>query len=333
MHSLPRNVRFWSLAISLIAAVALTSCTKAPATPPVSNTEGASQTQSASESRFAVFSPALGEMLQGLGFEDSIVGKHSFDLALSDSIPVMGSHIEIDYELLITLEPTDLFFEQNTTEIPERVRTLASANGWQIWTYRLNTLDDIAGAVDDLYLKLVGFPEKTIDDTNFMNPDLDPTSRFEIELPSARLARAWSPIGRDAAGARRVLLLASVDPPGAMGPGSFHAQLLDRLGITPAIDDGAQWQELDYEDIIALAPDSIIVFMPRALDADDLIGEPIPMDWATISAKLGGIARLPIPAAENHQIAIIDDPLGLLPSTSLARVADEIRAAIEGWKP
>ncbi len=283
------------------------------------------------EARFVVFSPAIGVMLRDLGFEDSIVGKHTYDTALSDSIAVVGSHIDIDYEMLITLAPSDLFFERNTIEIPQRVRTLADENDWQIWSYELKTLDDIATTIDDLYLKLVGFKEKQVDDDNFLDFDIDPTAKFDVELPSARLASAWSPIGRAASNAGLMLILASVDPPGAMGPGSFHAQLIGRLGIEAAIVDGGMWQELDLEDIIDLAPDSILVFMPSKPSSDDLIGEPEPMTWEQIQAKVGKVSTLPIPAVEHQRIAIIEHPLGLLPSSSLGQVADEITTAVRAW--
>ncbi len=288
------------------------------------------------EERFVVLSPALGVMLRDLGFEDSIVGRHSYDNALSRSIPAVGSHLDIDYELLVTLEPTDLFFEINSVQIPQRVKDLASQHNWQIWTYELKTLDDIAITVDDLYLKLVGFnkdpgesPQSPMD---VLGIDLQRNSPMDVELPSARLAQAWSPMGQLAAELGRTLVLAGVDPPGAMGPGSFHGQLIERLGITPALDTGGMWQELDYEDIIHLAPDSILVFSPKEPSANDGIGEPEQPNFSQIQTQLGGIAQLPIPAVEHQRIAIIDHPLGLLPSSSFGQVADEVRRVVEAWK-
>jgi len=328
MHTRQMGLLIWFAWFAI--AVSGVGCSKAPSSPPQpANTKATTQE---TEHRFVVLSPALGVMLRDLGFEDSIVGKHSYDAALAKSIPVVGSHLDIDYEMLITLGPTDLFFEINAVEIPDMVRSLADEHGWQIWAYTLETLDDIATTIDDLYLKLVGFQEKNIDDTNFLEFDIDPTKKFDIELPSARLAQSWSPIGRDATSAGRMLILASVDPPGAMGPGSFHAQLIGRLGIAAAITEGSIWIELDYEDIIDLAPDSILVFIPKSPNAADLIGEPMPMTWEEIKASIGGIASLPIPAAESRRIAIIEHHPGLLPSTSLGQVADEIAAAIRAWQ-
>ncbi len=331
MHTTPTRpatilVR-WMMLIAL--GVMLIGCSESPPGP--KSGDAIEQTSEAVESRFVVLSPAIAVMLRDLGFEDSIVGRHSYDSALSDSIPAVGSHLDIDYELLIELGPTDVFFEKLASDIPEPMRTLAEANGWRIWTYELKTLDDIATTLDDLYLKLVGFPDPSKPGAGLIDFEVDPTAKFDIELPSARLARSWSPMGKVATNAGRVLILAGVDPPGAMGPGSFHAQLIERLGITPAIEDGGMWQELDYEDIIELAPDSILIFTPRAPDADDLIGEPEPMSWDELVAKVGKLATLPIPAVQSHRIAIIEHPLGLLPSSSLGQVGDEIAEVIRRW--
>ncbi len=297
----------------------------------------ASRKQNAAESegerpRFAVFSPAIGVMLRDLGFEDDIVGRHSFDTALSESIPVIGTHIEIDDEMLINADPSVLIFEDNSVGIPQRIVDLAEQRGWMIWTYRLESLDDIAITLDDLYLKLVGFPGDANSDNDPTTFEINPTKRFDIDLPSARLARAWSPMGRGAQIAGRTLLLAGVDPPGAMGPGSFHAQMIERMGISPALDDGGMWQEMDLEDILVLAPDSILIFDPRE-NAADSIGAPEPMSWAQIQESLGPIASLPIPAIERQRVAVITHRQALLPSSTLGQVADEVRAAIGSWSP
>lgn len=282
------------------------------------------------EPRFAVFSPAIGIMLRDLGFEDQIVGRHSFDTALSESIPVVGSHIEIDDEMLIRTEPTILIFERNSVGVPERINALAEERGWSVWTYPLESLDDIAHTIDDLYLKLVGFPEDANRDGDPTTFAVDPAKRFEVELPSARLARAWSPIGRGAQAAGRTLLLAGTDPAGALGPGSFHAQMVERMGITNALSDGGMWQELDLEDLVELAPDSILIFDPR--DEQPAIGEPEPMAWGEIEAALGPIASLPIPAVEDRRVGVISHPQALLPSSTLAQVADEIRDTLAKWR-
>ena len=60
-----------------------------------------------------------------------------------------------------------------------------------------------------------------------------------------------------------------------------------------------------------------------------LIGEREAMAWSNIEPMLGPIAALPIPAIEHRRVCVVTHPQALLPSTTLAQVADEIRLWIE----
>jgi len=137
-------------------------------------------------------------------------------------------------------------------------------------------------------------------------------------------------MGNDASIAGRTLILAGTDPAGALGPGSFHAQMIERMGITPALVDGGMWQELDLEDLITLAPDSILIFSPQ--EDTHSIGEPEPMSWDQITQTLGPIATLDLPAIRNQRVGIITHPQALLPSSTLGQVADEIRKTLASWR-
>ena len=319
-----RPLRFILASLVLIMLLA---CSKSADS---ANPSAAEQASEPDSPRFAVFSPAIGIMLRDLGFEDDIVGRHSYDNALSTSIPVVGSHIDIDDEMLISADPNILIFEENTIAIPDRIRMLAEDRGWAVWTYKLESLDDIATTMDDLYLKLVGFPADANADGDPTTFDINPTERFDVELPSARLVRSWAPMGDGAAVAGRTLLLAGTDPAGALGPGSFHAQMIQRMGITPALVEGGMWQELDLEDIITLAPDSILIFSPQ--EETQSVGEPRPMTWPQIEQTLGPIATLDLPAVRARRVGVITHPQGLLPSSTLGQVADEIRKTLAAWR-
>ncbi len=273
--------------------------------------------------RIVVLAPALGVILLDLGLEDRIVGKHAWDMALGVSIPAVGTHDDPDLESILRLNPTHVIVQDMEARIPESLRRMAAEQGWQLWGFPLLTLDDIAVTTDELYLRLIGEPE----------PDptaIDPTERLGRERPSARMADAWSDRGAPARAAGRVLLLAGVDPAGAMGPGSFHHQLIERLGATPAITSGGPWQVLDHEDILRLAPDAIVLFRPAPMD-HHAVGERIRPTAAEALAALRGIGSLDIPAVRSGRVAIIDHPLGLLPASSLAEVGEEIAGLFEAW--
>ncbi len=294
---------------------------------------GAPKTTPEGERRIVALSPALAHMLVGLGLEDRIVGRHDWDLVLSKQVPAVGSQDGIDYEALLRTDPTDVLLEWGSRPLPTRLTTLADEHGWTIRNYgALLTLDDIATTLDDLhfaYARIDDKPDEASQIDRAMNPD--PTTRFTRPRPSERLAQAWLDRGPGVRRAGRVLLLGMADPPSAMGPGSFHQQVLERIGGTPAITDGAAWRELDAEDVLRLAPDAIVLVLPR-VPSDDEAFEPPPEPTADeLIARLGAIGRLDIPALSARRVALIDHPLAHLPSTSMADFADELAEILQRW--
>jgi hypothetical protein len=91
------------------------------------------------------------------------------------------------------------------------------------------------------------------------------------------------------------------------------------------------WIELDYEDLIALNPDSIILIMPKQMLESDRFGAPKEPSSEEVARVFGSIAQLPISAVENGRLGIIDHPLGLLPSGVLADVAQEMGSLMKQW--
>lgn len=321
---MPRPVpRPLLLPLLILAALLLPACGKSPANP--SPTAPSSTPDARASMRIITLAPALGVMCQDLGLGGQIVGKHAWDLALDPAIPGVGTHDDPDLEAIIRLKPTHILVQDMEARVPESLTRLAAEQGWQVWSFPLLALDDIAQAMDEIDRRVHPDPEPEKSLLNLR--DFDPSERLAAERPSARLADAWSDRGEAADRAGRVLLLASTDPPGAMGPGSFHHQLLERLGATPALTTGGPWQELDHEDLLHLAPDAILVFRPRGRD------EPAG-DWTpdAVRAALGGLAELDLPAVRTGRIMVIDHPLGLLPASSLSEVAEDMGAAFERWE-
>ncbi|MEQ8770167.1 MAG: hypothetical protein RIB60_06630 [Phycisphaerales bacterium] len=282
------------------------------------------------EIRIVALSPAVAVMLRDLGLESEIVGRHGYDIALDPALPVAGDQGGVDYEVLLSLDPTHVFTQFGALGVPERLTQLANDNGWVLEDLTLDSLDAIARTMDDLQLDLIGFEERGVE-------EFDPTRQFaRTSLPSERLAHAWRDRGPAVRDAGRVLMIAAVEPPGVLGPGSFHHELLVRVGGTPAVTQGGPWQELDAEDVLRLAPDAIVIFATDgAPDAgpsgDARFVDPAPPAWGEVEARLGALAGLPIPAVRDRRVALIDDRLALLPSSSLAGVANELAERLEAW--
>lgn len=320
--------RFFTLLILGLICTLLQGCSQS------SNPSATEQPEESGETeiqlRLAVLSPGMAVMLRDLGYEDQIVAKHDYDIVLSDQVPAAGSALGFDLEMLIDVDPTHLFFQKTATPLPPTLLELASDRGWVIFERPLNNLDDIAITMDDLYYFFDGPTERETQNLN-LNVNMDDV--LMRETPSMKLAISWDDLGPVADAAGRVLVLGSIDPIGAMGPGSYHYELVERLGAQNAIEDGGMWIEMDAEDLIQLNPDSILYIAPRQIsEVSSRFGDPLPWSIERTQQALGPISSLPISANEHQKLAIIDHPLGLLPSGALGEVADQIRDAFVDWE-
>lgn len=239
-------------------------------------------------------------MLADLGLDDLVVGRHGFDLVLDSSTPVVGNELGLDYEALVKVEPTHVILESNERGIPPRLTDLARRRGWAIVTVSIDqSLDDIRDAVEAL---------------DALAPE-GRGGRAASVLGEAE--RAWST--REAVKDRlgTALLLIGTDPPGVLGPGSFHFDLVARLGGEPVPREGAMYIRMSVEDVIRLAPESLVLFMPGAEGSvEELLG------------PLGGVG---LGAVEAGRVVVVRHPHCLTPSTSLIEAADEIAAGVAAW--
>ena len=265
----------------------------------------------ASETRIVALSPALAIMLRDIGVEDTIVGRHGFDLVLDKSIPVCGDQAGIDYEQLLRVEPSHVLIEWGARELPPRLTELAGEHQWTVVEYSLETIDEIKAAADDLEQRFI------------IDPALkkDPNAALSLAPLSDSITQALRP--RDGAYKGRTLLLLSANPPAALGPESFHQDVLEALGGVSALQEGARYQELDAEDVLRLAPDAIVLIVPRRPDEPPTDRDPAEL--------LGVLASLEIPAVQSGRVALIDDPLALSPSSAVIGLAEQMGDALESF--
>jgi ABC-type hemin transport system substrate-binding protein len=246
-----------------------------------------------------------------LGREQDIVGRHAADVLLPPSIPVCGDHIAIDLESLQRVNPTHVFTQWGTRDLPQPYSALARKNGWTTRDCELLTLADIRreiGAIESL-----------------LPPPHDKAAKLVAALDAALALKPTRPaLGR-------VLLIAGVEPPGALGPGSCHHEMLVMLGATPAILSGSAWIELANEDVKRLSPDAIIVFQPRSPRTPPRGSEEAAYLGDEAIARVPSLAKLSTPALAAKHIAIVDDPLCLTPSTAMIRVARQMGEVLDAW--
>lgn len=256
----------------------------------------------AGDLRIACLSPGLAVTLREIGLGDRIVGRHGFDSVTAASVPAVGDEQGIDYESLLEVRPTHVLLERSQRGVPPRLREIAATRRWDVREIPLLTLADIENAIDTL---------AALDPENV-------TARAADVAAGFRRALVLDPEIRDRLGA--TLLMTWSDPIGVMGPGSFHHDLLGRLGAAPRPESGNAYITLAVEDVLALDPHSIVLLSPGADDTD-------------ARRLLGPLADAGLDAVDAGRVVVVGDELALLPAPTLARVADEIRAGIASWSP
>lgn len=291
-------------------AIALAGCDRrepTAATPPPAAPAAVVSTQ-----RVVVLSPALAVIVRDLGYADRVVARHAYDDVLASELPAVGDQAGIDYEALLRVKPTHVLLQWGARDVPERLTQLAQSNEWQVTNSNPLTLADIERSVREIDAALAG--------------SASPTPAADALLRGLEQIRAPQDTG---AAFGPVLLLASVDPPAALGPGSCHDEILRGVGGAPALTQGTPWMELSREDIVRLKPRAIILVRPHSArgvtDADGAPGERTTDVWQPLRG-------LGLAAVDENRIAVIDDPEGLLPSTSMIRVADTMRKVILTWR-
>jgi len=253
--------------------------------------------------RIVSLSPAISILLTELGLKPHIVGRHGWDRTLDPDLPVVGDQTGIDYEQLLRLHPTDIVREQGADEPPRRLFQLAQEKNWHILSVPLLALDDIPRSVS----AMADFFEKS-------SPDV--AGRSAEILKRAHDAWRFNPDLAQRAG--RTLCVYWTSPIGVAGPGSFHHDLLGRLGIEAVPTKGGPYITLDLEDLKRLNPDTIFLLTPD-------------LDAAGVEAALKPWRALGLNAIASGRVVLFDDWRFLTPSTAMIDLAGRITQAVSDW--
>ncbi|MGD9691820.1 MAG: ABC transporter substrate-binding protein [Phycisphaerales bacterium] len=249
----------------------------------------------AHQARIAALSPALAIILRDLGASDHVVARHAFDMALEDSLPVAGDQTGIDYETLLRVRPTHIALEWGSRELPPRLLTLAKDRGWTVRSFPMLTLEEIRRATREL------------------GAIADASAQAEVMV--RRMDAAWTASGDLGTRAGRTLTLYSVRPAGAAGPGSFHVQLLQSLGVLSVPEAGNPFISLDGEDLRRLDPDTIIVLAPGA-------------EESRLAEFTDPLRTLGLRAALSDRVIIDTNPENQTPSTAMVGLAERLREGL-----
>ena len=261
--------------------------------------------------RVVALAPAIAVILRDMGHGALIVGRHGFDAWTDSSIPSCGDQSGVDAEALVRVRPTHVYLQWGQRELPPGLTALAARDGWVVRSLPALTLSDIERMCttlhSDLASRVGAAPAVAAQPTAFSDTPL-----------GKRLASAFAPHQGRFSAAGRVLLLHGVSPITVIGPGSYHHELLERCGGTPALTSGTPFMTLDKEDLARLKPDAIIWLSAKPL--------------ADVLAALTEL-HIDIPAIRDQGVGLasIGNELNLVPGTNLIGLAEDMERCLANW--
>ncbi len=300
---MPKLQRIAAVFSLILAVLCVAGCGEE--SPPLPDTEQSTQPQGP---RIVTIAPALSQMLVDLGLGDSIVGVAEHDFAAPKGLPVVGNYNAVNTELLLSTQPTHVLMMTGPDGPPASVKRLAELGQFDLYTFPFPL------SIQDI--------QKTLYD---QSPDADPSLATSLGINEKamqlkmRLLRQLAAISSLTAAedAPSVLLVLGTDPVMASGPDTVHDELLGFAGgFNAAADATVTAPEYDREALIALAPQVILLLDPNS------------PDLAEGDARLAAFEGLPIPAIEHGRVYVLNDPLVLLPSTSIGSVCADMAKAI-----
>jgi ABC-type Fe3+-hydroxamate transport system substrate-binding protein len=278
--------------------------------------------------RIVALAPAIASNLRAANLGHLIIGRHAFDSWSAATIPVVGDQEGIDFEKLIAVRPTHVFLQWGARALPARLWELAEQNNWELVNYPLLTLDDTMTAADDMVARVQRAAAQSSAPSRPALPTDPAPHSLTNALATVFSSQALSAQQRTLVGP--VLILHTTSPPAALGPGSYHYEIAQRLNVGLAIKTGSPYMTLDAEDIAAMNPQVIILIQPRD------VGAPAALP-STALERLGALSTLKLDAVQRGRVAIIDDPESLLPGAPLVdvarSVAEKLRALIQAPAP
>lgn len=273
-----------SLALPFVALVALACGDRAappePAPPtaaPITVVDDAGRTVRLPRAarRVVSLAPSHTEIVFALGAGDRLVGRTpacDFPPA-AQAVPPVGDLFPPDYERIIGAAPDLVLMLDGQIDARRRLE----AQGLTVAVVQPHTLVAVAEAMRRVG-RLLGVDGE------------GPAARFEAELAAAGRAAGSDP--------PRVFYEVGPDPLFGAGPGSFIDDLIRRAGGRNALGGDAEWPQVSTEQLIAAAPDVIVV--GGATRRDAVKARP-PAGWQALPAvRAGRVLAVPDPDLFNR---------------------------------
>ena len=251
-------------------------------------------------------------MIVDMGDGAELAGKSQYDTSAPESIPIVGNYLEVQIEKLLAIDPTDILMMTGKEGPPKRLLETAASHNIKVvnYTYPDTVADVVRILTGDAAVTGVPNLGQALDDVS--------GARRVAGTMTAQLERIQKLTG---AGVKpKVLMVISTTPLMASGPHTVLDDLLTHYigALNAAGDARVSAPTYDRESVLALAPDVVLLLLPSAPALQSIEDDP----------RLAELRGAPVPAVEHHRIILLDDPLLLLPSSNLSRVAATLAKAI-----
>lgn len=300
MTAAPILQRALLAAIACLAVVCSPGCSR-DASQPAEPTAGP---------RIVSLTPGITRMLVDMGLGDRIVGVAQHDDAVPPGAdpPVMGNYLDVDLEKLSVAQPTHVLMMSGKEGEPANLRAMADRFGFRLVVYNYpRSIADVAAMLHDPTGRLTAPSLGEALDREARASELRETMMKGL----TRLAELTEGMARP----RTLLVIGEGVPVMALGPGGpMHELLHIAGGANAAAASGVPAPTYDREKLAALDPEAIVLLSP---------GAP-PLGDADRDARLSPFRGLPIPAIDRGRVYLLNDPLVLLPSTSMLDIAAEL---------
>jgi len=246
------------------------------------------------QERIVTLSPAIAEIVSGLGEEKSIVGVSDYTLypLTLKKLPHVGGYTNLSIEKVLSLKPTLIIGLEHQHDFLQK----ASRFGIKTITLRLESIDDIKHSIFVLgeALHRPQETQKVIEDIAISIKD----------APKSANAKKVLIVFANASSLSRGVYVAGHD--------LFFEEILQICGAKNAYTDDYKLQPiLTPESIIALNPDHVLLLLGPLDNVDPL---EVKKRWMA----------LPIKAAKEHKINVIQNDYILIPSQRIAKSVDTI---------
>lgn len=239
--------------------------------------------------RIVSLAPAITATVVALGERGAIVGRTPWCREVDPAVPVVWDGTGVDVERLMALRPTHCLHQITHAGHPgPEIAPAAERAGARLLGWRLERLDDVRIMILGIGTAVGG---QTHERAAALAAALDATCAPDPSVES---------LGP-------VVLMFSIDPPMAFGPGSYVDDVWRALGGENAIVQGA-YPELTVEELVRIDPGWIVV----------VGGE----------QSLAAVRRLPLGAVRQDRVIHASHPGLLEPGAGVIPAIEALKAAV-----